>query len=683
MDNIGILDPDGKNTNPLTDKEYSNKYIELSKLWRNFPAYKQKDKILENLDKSQVNIIISGTGSGKTVLIPKFLLHNFNYNKKIAITLPKQIIAKSSAEFSALTLDVELGKEVGYKYRGSSKNMYSDNTKLLYATDGTIVSMLMNDIRLPEFDGVIIDEAHERKVQIDFLLYLLKQTVSLRDDFKLVIMSATINTDLFKNYYMKHDPIITELSGDTYYPIETIYTDEIIPVDKIKNKGIEIIKDIINKTDKGDILFFVNSSFEAKEICKQFEKSEETYCIEVYSGMDEKKQMIAQHVSEYKNINGYKRKLVIATNVAESSLTIDGIDYVIDSGYELTSYFDPEKRAKVLDKQRISKAQIEQRRGRTGRTAPGTCYHLYPKKILDEVPKFPLPAIRKEDITQECLRIMAYPNVQTYDKLLDVMTNLIEPPLEKYLTYSGDRLSEIGAMKNKKITNLGNILSSINMDLKYSIMFLLAKQLKCTIEVLKIISMIDACKNNMKELFMDPTSIISQDDENRDQKIKSLNKKFEKARDAFKNKYGDHLSLLKIFDKFEKLYKKKDFKTINQKTFKYFLKESVLNKAYRNFKRNRSLIYRIEKYDFKIDDEVINMDLKYKILYCIGVGSYDKTNTYTNVDMSKYTLLSKKPNNFMYDELFILMGKQEINIVSLIPDKLKNFIIKPCLKIKE
>ena len=217
---IGILDPDGKNNNPLNNNTYSENYKILSKIWKNFPAYKYAKDILHGIKHNQVILVVSGTGSGKTVLIPKFALHILDYKGKIAITLPKQIIAKSAAEFAAATLDVKIGEHVGYQYKGESK--HSKDTKLLYATDGTIVAHLMSDPLLLEFDTVIIDEAHERKVQIDFLMYLLRNVLQNRPTFKVIIMSATINAEVFESYFSKYKFTRFDIGTETHYPIESI-----------------------------------------------------------------------------------------------------------------------------------------------------------------------------------------------------------------------------------------------------------------------------------------------------------------------------------------------------------------------------------------------------------------------------------------------------------------------------
>lgn len=686
----GILDPEGKNNNPLTNTEYSNEYKKWAEIWKKFPAYEKRKEIITNLDKSQVNIIVSGTGSGKTVLLPKFLLHVFNYNKKIAITLPKQIITQSAAEFAAKTLDVKLGEYVGFKYRGSPSNMYSKNTNLLYATDGTIVAKLLNDPELKEFDGVIIDEAHERKIQIDFLLFLLRKTVQLRKDFKLVIMSATINTQIFVDYFKDYNPFLLDVGSKTNYPIESIFLKENINEKEILNKGYEIINDIISKNEFGDILFFVNSSKEAKDVCKKFLNDKETFCIEVYSGMDQQQQDLAQDSNKYKELGNYKRKLVIATNVAESSLTIDGIEYVIDSGLELTSSYDPVNRAKTLDKKRISLAQIKQRMGRAGRTKPGSCYHLYTKDVMEKVSKFPLPSIRKEDVTPEVLKILSYHDVQTYPKLMNIFSNLIEPPREQYMKVAGNKLMEMGLMDRKlNITKLGNLISNFNFDINQTLMLLIAKQLNCSYEILKIITILDVSKNNVKELFNDPTTILmknNSDDPNFERRVQSLKKKFKSAIGAFKHKYGDHFSLLKIFEK----YLNQDKNKRRDWTYKYFLKDDILNKATKFYYKNKSNFYsKLNKIKIKFDlpNELYRMPLEDKITYVLGIGLYDKKaqlgkkikllfgpNSTTLNDNSFILLLSKTPSNLVYEELFILMDKPEINILSKIPNKIKDIL---------
>ena len=181
--NIGIFDPDGKNPNPLNNLPYSQQYKELSKMWTSLPAYSFKKEIVDKIKNNDVILVQSGTGSGKTVLTPKLALHCLDYKGSIIVTLPKKDITKSTADFSAKTLDVELGEYVGYQYRGES--VKSDKTVLLYSTDGSIISMIFKDPLLLSVDILIIDEAHERGVQIDLLLYLIKNAIKIRkENFK-------------------------------------------------------------------------------------------------------------------------------------------------------------------------------------------------------------------------------------------------------------------------------------------------------------------------------------------------------------------------------------------------------------------------------------------------------------------------------------------------------------------
>jgi len=215
FNNIGVLDPDGNENNPLTDEPYKNLYYDpnkelsktnftyksLAKMWSNLPMYSKTEETLNTIYDNQVILIVSGTGSGKTVLTPKYVLHCLNYQGKIAITNPKKIPSMGNADFSAKMLDVNLGDQVGLKYKNSKKEDYSTYSKLVYCTDGHILSKIIKDPLLSEYDSVIIDEAHERGVNIDILLLLLKKLIINRPTFKLIIMSATINEKMFIDYF--------------------------------------------------------------------------------------------------------------------------------------------------------------------------------------------------------------------------------------------------------------------------------------------------------------------------------------------------------------------------------------------------------------------------------------------------------------------------------------------------
>jgi pre-mRNA-splicing factor ATP-dependent RNA helicase DHX15/PRP43 len=690
MEKIGILDPNGNNPNPMNEnKPYSDNYKKLAKIWSKLPAYSDAENIIKIIKNNKVIIITSQTGSGKTVLVPKYVMHALDYQKKIAITLPKQIVAKSAAEYAAQTLDVILGEEVGYQYKGADVNSKSSKTKMLYATDGTIVARLMNDPSLSEFSCVIIDEAHERSVRIDFLLYLLKTTLDLRPDFKLVIMSATIDINLFKSYYYKYDAAKTlatlELSGQTNYPITRIFNDKTIGPNDYLDKGYSIMKEIMHKDNPDisgahDILFFVASYNEANDICERIARDKlDGYCIEVYSGMKKDKEEIARDREKYKEITDKSRKLVIATPVAESSLTIDGIKYVIDSGYELFGYYDPTKDARVLEKKVITHAQARQRMGRAGRTEPGVCYFLCTQQDFDtNMARFPEPSIRVSNIYDDCLKLMADmpidPTKTHVEQLLNILTNFIEPPREIYIRSAITQLQDLKLIENNNLSELGKIIGNMNIDPMEGMALYASKRLRVSIELMKIISILDACKHNLGELFRFPTDMIDDVPENKNQ-LFSLNKKFEKIKDKFKNKYGDHIAVLNIFDKF---INKSTEEKRQEYTYKYFLNTNTLLKAEQNYLRIRrtlrSQLDKIPEYpeqnNYEVNDKVI-ASLYYGFRLHVGYlheNSYNTSKT-RNVRPNKNSFihnLAKLPNHIFYHELFNGGGKLDINIVSML-----------------
>jgi len=709
MKSIGILDPTGKYNNPLTDTEYSKEYKDLAKIWSNFPAYKIRDQVIESIKNNQVTLCIAATGSGKTVLVPKYALHAFDYTGKIAITLPKQIIAKSAAEFAAKTLDVNVGDQVGYQYKNAPKGAKSNNTKLLYATDGTIVARLMNDPKLTEFNAVIIDEAHERKMQIDLLFYLLKETLRLRPEFRIVIMSATIDSAIFKQYYKDFSYKEFNISGERNYPIESIFLDKEIDYKDAVNKGYEIIKSIVDTQESGDILFFVTSSNEAFDVCKKLDKyikQDNTFCVEVYAGMDPKKQELAQDEVMYKDLErennkAYKFKLVVATNVAESSLTISGIKYVIDSGYELHNDYDAKIRGSKLDRDFISHAQAMQRLGRAGRTAPGICYHLYTKKQFENMKKFPDPDIKKVDITSECLKLLANGDVKSVPKLLEVLTQFIEPPKEINIVTAIQDLESMSLINNGDITKFGELVSSFGNDIYSSIAILLGKIYKCSYEIIDIMSFINACKANMNEVFRFPEKTI--DKEDRNASYDKLLEKFYGKMKHFKHKYGDHMSLLNIYQEYKEMLTKNSgsYQKMDEWCYKYFLKNKTLTKVHmyaRNTKNNlRGKVGEIldpDSIGVKYIEEIDKLRVDDRVMCCLMMAYRLKTaiqkkdgHTHDNAGLGYVTQFAKNikiniPNNsfinlskqnkknIFYEELFISMGNASLNIVSKMPDDL-------------
>jgi HrpA-like RNA helicase len=683
MNKIGILDPNGENNNPLTDSPYSDEYKRLAMIWKTFPAYSRATEVIQTISDNQVILITSGTGSGKTVLVPKFVLHSMNYNANIAITLPKQIIAKSAAEFAAQTLDVKLGEEVGYQYKGSDKRAKGSKTKLLYATDGTIVARLLNDPMLSEFNAVIIDEAHERKVQIDFLMYLLRETLILRPEFKVIIMSATVNSEIFASYFSSFKFKELDIGGQTNYPITSIFTDKPVTKDEYIEKGINIIKTLlIDKSNESDaILFFVTSINETFDVCKKIRDHDESvFCVEMYAGMDSEKQELAQDKTKYIESTGKTRKLVVSTNVAESSLTVDGVKYVIDSGYELLGWYDPEKRAKILNKQLISHAQAKQRMGRSGRTGPGICYHLYTKTDFDtNMKRFPEPNIRTSDITSECMRLLNMPKIGTTQNLLSILSQFIEPPREQYIKCAMTKLLQLGLVIDGEISKMGLLIGKMQVEPDTGLCLYAAYNLNCLREVVSLIAVIEACKGSMNDLFNLPTNIVGADSS----QLSYLTNKYKSSKKELFNEYGDHLSILKIIGKYLKY--RDDQTKLTEWGRDHFIKLSTIQKGLKYYRKILGISQQTFSKEEKINVEnLMEYKLEYRIMgavlygYRLNMGYYKENNDSYNTDHAKKIAINKesfmhynqKPKSVVvFNTLFGSQGRIDMNIVSAIPIK--------------
>ena len=545
--------------------------------------------------------------------------------------------------------------------------------------------MLLKDPQLSDYDIIIIDEVHERKVQIDYLLYLTRNALKLRPELKLILMSATVDDKLYESYFTGFKYKLIRLEGAKHYPIESIFLDKSISDKEYINYGYDIIKKIDNETNEGDILFFVTSINETQTVCDQVRKNlSQDFCVEVFAGMKSEQQDLAQDKDKYKELTGKKRKIVVATNVAESSLTIAGIKYVINSGYELSSYYDPILRAKVLEKKLISQAQATQRCGRTGRTGPGICYHLYTKDDFENrMAKFPEPAIRTSNIYEECLRFLYLPNVRETNKLLDILSNFIEPPKELYIRSAITQLMQLGLVRNDKITDLGDIVAKLQMDPMQGISVVLGYKLKCARELLAIFSVIDAAKRSIGELFNKPSTLKNIEPN----ALKKINDKYKKARKDLLNIYGDHLSILKIFIQYVEYLGKKNKQKLDEWCYKHFLKKSVLDKSYKYYQKIKNQVRKTLS-NLNLDqvleintDEIGKLKLEYKILICILYGfrlnlSHTRSTKYKiNRDSFMNDIeLSKKGEYIVYDELFSNSGKIEFNIVSKVSKNILKYL---------
>ena len=329
-------------------------------------------------------VLLAETGSGKTTQVPQFILMaKLARDKKVAVTQPRRVAAISLAKRVSRELGCDVGGKVGFRVR--FQDMSDSSTKLLYQTDGMLLREAMSDPMLEQYQVILLDEAHERTLATDILMGVLKTVVSHRPDLKLVIMSATLDAGKFQGYF-DNAPLMN-VPGRTH-PVEIFYTPE--PERDYLEAAIRTVVQIhMCEEQEGDVLLFLTGQEEIEEACKRLKREIDNLgpeigdlkCIPLYSTLPPNLQQRIFEPPPSKKSNGaIGRKIVVSTNIAETSLTIDGVVFVIDPGFSKQKVYNPRIRVESLLVSPISKASAQQRAGRAGRTRPGKCFRLYTEK---------------------------------------------------------------------------------------------------------------------------------------------------------------------------------------------------------------------------------------------------------------------------------------------------------------
>jgi len=445
------------------------------------PVSGKKDEIAELIKNHQVTIVCGETGSGKTTQLPKICLEiGRGISGMIGHTQPRRIAARTVADRIAEELGQAIGNTVGYKVRFHDQTAPNSLVKLM--TDGILLAETQNDRYLNQYDTLIIDEAHERSLNIDFLLGYLRWLLPKRPDLKVVITSATIDPERFAKHF-GGAPIVN-VSGRTYpvdvryRPIELIEEDDETSADlqqAILDAVDELYRDL-----RGDILIFLSGEHEIRETTESLRKSHNNGRYEVlplYSKLS-----VAEQERVFKP-SGNKPRIVLATNVAETSLTVPGIRCVIDSGHARISRYSAKSKIQRLPIERISQASANQRAGRCGRVAEGICIRLYSKEDYLARPEFTDPEILRTNLSSVILQMAAL-------KLGDIEEfPFVEPPDEKMVRDGKTSLFEVDALdKQGQLTDTGRQLAKIPTDPKLARMLLAAAQLGSLHEVAIIVS---------------------------------------------------------------------------------------------------------------------------------------------------------------------------------------------------
>lgn len=447
------------------------------------PVSQKRDDIAQAIAHHQVVIVAGETGSGKTTQLPKICaeLGRGKYGL-IGHTQPRRLAARSVANRIAEEMETELGGFVGYKVRFTDQ--ISDQTQIKLMTDGILLAEIQNDRFLNQYDTIIIDEAHERSLNIDFILGYLKQLLPRRPDLKVIITSATIDPERFSKHF-SNAPII-EVSGRTY-PVEVRYRplagDDDSESDRDQLEGIFQAVDELCDEGLGDILIFMNGEREIRDTADALSKRNlrDTEIVPLYARLSagEQNKIFQPHAG---------RRIVLATNVAETSLTVPGIKYVIDPGTARISRYSYRTKVQRLPIEPISQASANQRKGRCGRTEEGICIRLYSEEDFLSRPEFTDPEILRTNLASVILQMTALGlgDIEAFP--------FVEAPDKRNIQDGVRLLEELGAINDqikdpkKRLTESGKQLARLPIDPRLARMVLEASKLGCLKEVMIIAS---------------------------------------------------------------------------------------------------------------------------------------------------------------------------------------------------
>ena len=488
------------------------------------PVHEKLDEIKKAVAENQVTIICGETGSGKTTQLPKICLElGRGAAGLIGHTQPRRLAARSVAERIAEELKSEIGSAVGYKVRFTDHTSRDACVKLM--TDGILLAETQTDRYLAAYDTLIIDEAHERSLNIDFLLGYLKQLLPRRPDLKVIITSATIDAERFSQHF--NGAPVLEVSGRTY-PVEILYRP--LTSKDEDDAEVELTDAIVDAADElarhgeGDILVFLPGEREIREAAEALRKS-------TLRRNDEILPLFARlsHAEQHKifHPSGAKRRIVLATNVAETSLTVPGIKYVIDTGLARVKRYSARAKVEQLHVEKISQAAARQRSGRCGRVSAGVCIRLFSEEDFNNRTEFTDPEIVRSNLAAVILRMAAL-------KLGDVAAfPFLEMPDSRYINDGFQVLLELGAVnEHNGLTKLGEQMARLPIDPKIARILLAAKKHDCMAEILVIASALSIQDPRERPL------------EARDAAAK--------AHERFTDKQSDFLAYLNIWDSFQR-----------------------------------------------------------------------------------------------------------------------------------
>ncbi|CAM8879472.1 unnamed protein product [Rhodiola kirilowii] len=488
---------------------------------KSLPIYKLKKELIQAVHDNQVLVVIGETGSGKTTQVTQYLAEaGYTTRGKIGCTQPRRVAAMSVAKRVAEEFGCRLGEEVGYAIR--FEDCTGPDTVIKYMTDGMLLREILIDENLSQYSVVMLDEAHERTIHTDVLFGLLKKLLGRRKDLRLIVTSATLDAEKFSGYFFNCN--IFTIPGRTF-PVEILYTKQ--PESDYLDASLITVLQIHLTEPEGDILLFLTGQEEIDYACQSlYERMKglgknvpELIILPVYSALPSEMQSRI-----FEPAPPGKRKVVVATNIAEASLTIDGIFYVIDPGFAKQNVYNPKQGLDSLVITPISQASAKQRAGRAGRTGPGKCYRLYTESAYrNEMSPTSVPEIQRINLgmTTLTMKAMGINDLLSFD--------FMDPPAPQALISAMEQLYSLGALDEEGLlTKLGRKMAEFPLDPPLSKMLLASVDLGCSDEILTIIAMIQT-----GNIFYRPREKQAQADQ-------------KKAK--FFQPEGDHLTLLAVYE---------------------------------------------------------------------------------------------------------------------------------------
>lgn len=485
------------------------------------PIFPLRDRLIDAIREHQILVVVGETGSGKTTQLTQYLAEaGFANDGIIGCTQPRRVAAMSVAKRVAEEVGCVLGDEVGYSIR--FEDCTSPATKIKFMTDGTLQREILLDPSLEKYAVIILDEAHERTIATDVLFALLKRTLRKRPDLRVISTSATLDAEKFLTYF--NNAPIFNIPGRTF-PVEILYSRE--PESDYLDAALTTVMEIHLTEPAGDILVFLTGQEEIDTACEVLSERinaigsgvPELIILPMYSALPPEMQRRI-----FDPAPPGARKVILATNIAETSITIDNIYYVVDPGFVKQDAYDAKLGMDSLIVTPISQAQASQRAGRAGRTGPGKCFRLYTETAYQsEMLPSPIPAIQRQNVSTTILMLKAM-------SINDILRfDFMDPPPINTTLAALEELYALGALDDEGIlTRLGRRIADFPLDSSLAKVLIVASDLGCSDEILSIIAML-----NQPNIFHRPKDKKAQADQKKSQ---------------FHDPSGDHLTLLNIYN---------------------------------------------------------------------------------------------------------------------------------------